>query len=419
MRLRGTGRVVVTGVGVVSPIGIGKGPFWNNLLAGRSGIRNITLFDTSGLRAQIAGEVSDFDPRRHLGFPIKAKRTARHTQLALAAAHEALSDAGLEFTTEEGPGILGPVLVCMGVTTTAFDIVESAHRLLLRSNSNAATPYVVSSAAPQAVATTIAEVMGVPSQALTVSTACAAGLDAIAVAANAIRAGQTDVAIAGGADSPICLVPYASLDAAGLASRLNETPDKASRPFDEARDSGVIAEGAGLLVLESLEHALGRGVAPYIEIAGFGMRTDPDLNRPACGLELSMRQAMANAAVLPEDIDYVSAWGPGHPVLDRIETEMIKKVFGPRAYSVPVTSIKGNIGNPLAAAGAIQAAAVCLAFREGMIPPTANLENPDPACDLDYVPGHPRAMQLKCAIINAHGIGGGNSSVVVTDAQSP
>lgn len=411
--------VVVTGVGVVTPVGIGKPRFWESLLAGRSGIRNITLFDTSGLRARIAGEIQDFDPRKHIGFPIKVKRMARHTQFALAAAHEAIADADLPIGAKGGGRRGGPVLVCMGVTTTAFDIVESAHRLLLRSQAGAATPYVVSSAAPQAVATTISEVMGVDSQAMTISTACAAGIDAIAVAANAIRAGQTEVALAGGADSPISLIPYASLDAAGLASRVNGAPDKASRPFDEGRDSGVIAEGAGLLVLESLEHALSRGAPPYLEIAGFGMRTDPDLTRPSCGLDLSMRQALANAAVLPQDIDYISAWGPGHPTLDRIETEMIKRVFGHRAYALPVTSIKGNIGNPLAAAGSIQMAAVCLAFREGLLPPTANLENPDPACDLDYVPGGPRAVDLGCALVNAHGIGGGNSSIVVTRVQAP
>ena len=228
-----------------------------------------------------------------------------------------------------------------------------------------------------------------------------------------IRSGRADVAIAGGADAPITRTGFTSFAAAGLVSTRDLDPSRASRPFDLDRDSGVISEGSGVVILENLTHALSRGVDPYLEITGYGMNADAHADLPGCGLDETMRMALANAGRRPEDVDYVCAHGPGHPVLDRIETEMIKKTLGKRAYDIPVSSIKGVTGNPLAAAGPMQLVTCALAFQNGIVPPTANCEKSDPDCDLDYVTGKPRKAHLECAMINSHGLGGRNCSLVV------
>jgi 3-oxoacyl-[acyl-carrier-protein] synthase II len=242
-------------------------------------------------------------------------------------------------------------------------------------------------------------------------------LDAIADAAALIRTGEAEIAIAGGADAPITPLTMASFIASGLSSRRNSEPKRASRPFDLGRDSGVISEGAGVFVIENLEHAEARGVRVYLEICGYGKQRDLDPARPGSGLEDSMKIALANANSPPADIDYISAYGPGHPVLDAIEVDAIKKVFGAHAYSIPISSIKGVTGNPLAAGGPFQVAACALTMRDQLIAPTANYEVEDPACDLDFVPGRPRKAKINRALVNVRGIGGSASSLIVTRAN--
>jgi 3-oxoacyl-[acyl-carrier-protein] synthase II len=238
-------------------------------------------------------------------------------------------------------------------------------------------------------------------------------LDAIAIAAAMIRSGEADIAIAGGSDAPITPLAMASFIASGLSSQRNSEPETASRPFDLSRDSGVVSEGAGILILENLEHAEARGAKTYLEISGYGTQRDLDVQKPASGLEFSMGLALANASHAPDEIDYISAYGPGHPMLDAIEVAIIKRVFGRRAYLLPVSSIKGVTGNALAAGGPFQVIACALSVRDQLLPPTANYKIADPACDLDCVPNRARKVKLNSALVNVRGLGGSASTMVL------
>jgi 3-oxoacyl-[acyl-carrier-protein] synthase II len=259
----------------------------------------------------------------------------------------------------------------------------------------------------------IAEKLGVETQATTISSACPSGIDAIAMAVDRISRGEAEVALAGGADAPITPLTMASFASAGLSSFANSEPARASRPYDQGSDSGVISEGAGVVVLESLDHATARGARINLEICGYAAQMDHDPSDPFVGLESTMRLALANAGRVPEQIDYLCSYGPGHPILDVAEVKMIRRVFGNQAKRLPISSIKGVTGNPLSAAGPFQLIACALAFEHGVIPPTANHEAPLAGCDLDFVPGRARKALLKCALINVRGLGGGNSSMVV------
>lgn len=403
-------RVVVTGLGAVAPNGIGKEAFWKSLIEGRSGIGPITLFDASLHPCRIAGEVKGFDPAVHIGPGINGRKVARQTQLALAATLLALQDASL---SKDYLSTQFPVPLLLGIGCAPMDIIEEGMVRLLQKGPSRVPSYTVHSGQPHHAASVVAEHFPLITQSTTISSACAAGLDAIALAADLIRRGKADVVLCGGTDAPISAMTFACLAKTGLMSLRNDTPEQASRPFDLDRDSGVISEGAGIVILENLDHALARGARPYLEITGCASLIDPDLDIPGCGLRDTMTLALANAGKRPVDIDYLCAHGPGHPVMDRLETAMIKAALGDRAYRIPVSSIKGVIGNPLAAAGALQIIACSLAMRDNLIPPTANLEKPDPDCDLDYVPLTARRAWIATALINAHGIGGSNSSMVV------
>lgn len=402
-------RVVITGMGVLAPNGTGLEAFWSSLLAGRSGVGPITLFDASDLESRIAGEVKNFDPFGFIESEMKPRRMARHTQLAYAAAMMALKDAGLEID-EDLPSLV-PVVI--GVSTSAMDIIERSISDFQRRGPSAMSPAAVGALTPQAAANIIADRLGKQADAATVSSSCPSGLDAVALATNMIRSGEAELAIAGGADAPITKHTFAAFTATGLSSCRNGTPEKASRPFDVDRDSGVISEGAGVFVLESLERAESRGARTYLEITGYARQRDHSPEYPGSGLVDSMNLAMANAGRAKGDIDYISAYGPGHPVLDVAEVRCIKEVFGDRAYAIPVSSIKGVTGNPLAAGGPMQIAACALSFRDQMIAPTTNLEVADPECDLDLVPRHPRRLKLDCILMNVRGLGGGASSLVI------
>lgn len=403
-------KVVVTGLGVVAPNGIGKKAFWETLLAAKSGIGPITLFDASQHPCRIAGEVKNFDPKIHIRQNINSKRLARQTLLALAATNEAIADAGL---TRDQLEAESSVPLVLGVSSSAIEVItEGMERMLERGPARVPT-HIVEACQPHQAASTLSRHVPLLTRATTVSSACAAGLEAVALAADLIRAGKVQVALCGGTDAPINPLTFACMAKGGLLSTRNDTPEQASRPFDLDRDCGVVSEGAGMLVLESLNHALARGVCPYLEIAGYATHMDTDLDIPASGLALTMPEAIANSGKRIGHISYICAHGPGHPVLDKVETSVIKSVFGEYAYRVPISSIKGVTGNPLSAAGALQVIACALAVRHDIIPPTANLDKPDPDCDLDYVPRVPRHAHLGTILINTHGLGGGNGSLIV------
>ena len=403
-------RVVITGMGVLAPNGTGLDAFWESLLAGRSGIGPITFFDASDLRSRIAGEVKNFDPRDYIEPELKPHRLARHTQMAYAAALMAIRDAGLTICEADLPS---PTPVVVGVSTSAMDIIENSISEFERRGTRGISPTAVGSLTPQAAANFIADRIGANAHATTVSSACPSGLDAVAVAAKMIQSGDAELAIAGGADAPITKHTFAAFTSTGLSSCRNGEPERASRPFDLERDSGVISEGAGMFVLENMERAQARGAQIYLEISGYARQRDHAPEAPGSGLVETMRLALANAARTIDDVDYISAYGPGHPVLDTAEVQYIKEVFGKRAYSIPISSIKGVTGNPLAAGGPMLIAACALSFRDQMVVPTANYEVEDPSCDLDFVPGRPRKLKLDCILMNVRGLGGSTSSLVV------
>ena len=403
-------RVVITGMGILAPNGIGNDKFWESLLAGRSGIGPITLFDASDLKSRIAGEVKNFDPHDYIEPELKPKRMARHTQFAYAAAMMALKDAGLEVSEADLPS---PTPVVVGVSTSAMDIIERSISNFAERGENGISPTAVGALTPQAAANVIADRIGVHAHASTVSSACPSGLDALAIAATMIESGAAELAIAGGADAPITKHTFAAFIATGMSSCRNGEPERASRPFDLERDSGVISEGAGMFVLEDLERAEARGARPYLEINGYARQRDDIPENPGSGLLGSMRLALANSSRSIDAIDYICAYGPGHPVLDAAEVRYIKEVFGERAYSMPISSIKGVTGNPLAAGGPLQVAACALSLRDQIIPPTANYELPDPDCDLDFVP-RARKAKLDSILLNVRGLGGSASSLLVS-----
>ncbi len=402
-------RVVVTGMGILAPNGIGLTAFWDSLVAGRSGVRQIMSFDASAFKSRIAGEVKGFDPLDYIDSKFKPKRMARHTQFAFAAMKMAMTDAGFEPSLHP---VDHPIPVMLGVSTTAMDILEDCWGDLARRGPRGVSAGVVD-CQPQAATQMLTMALGISARATTIASACPSGLDAIAAAAAMIRHGEADIAVAGGTDATITPLSMASFAAAGLSSTRNLDPERASRPFDLLRDSGVISEGAGMLILENYETALARGGRPHLEIIGYGTQGDNYTSDELFGLGQTMRLALESAGKTPEQIDYICAYGPGHPALDIVETDMIKRVFGRRAYGIPISSIKGVTGNALSAAGPHQIITCALCFKHGMLPPTANYEVPDPRCDLDYVPGRARNRQINTALINVRGLGGGNSSLIV------
>ena len=309
-------RVVVTGMGVLAPNGTGLKAFWKSLVAGESGVGPITLFDTSGFKSRIAGEVKNFDPCDYISASEKPHRLSRGTQLAFAATQLALRNSGIDLS-QLSDASSGPLPIVFGVGTSAMDILQTGFDSLRDRGPASIRPFAVGSCAPQAAATFIGRGLGVATRTSTISSTCVSGLDAIAIAAAAIRRGESELAIAGGADAPITPLAIASFTTTGLSSCRNQYPERASRPFDRARDSGVISEGAGVVLLENLEHALARGAEPYCELTGYGLQMDTDPENPGSGLESTMSAALANAGCSPEEVDYICAYGPGHPIFER------------------------------------------------------------------------------------------------------
>lgn len=410
--MRNRQRVVVTGMGVLAPNGTGLKAFWKSLVEGESGVGPITLFDASGFKSRIAGEVKNFDPCEYISASQKPRRLSRGTQLAFAATQLALRNSRIDLSQLSNASS-GPLPIVLGVGTSAMDILQEGFDSLRDRGPASIKPFAVGSCAPQAAATFIGRRLGVETRTSTISSTCISGLDAIAVAAAAIRRGESELAIAGGADAPITPLAIASFTTAGLSSCRNQCPKRASRPFDRARDSGVISEGAGVVLLENLEHAQARGAEPYCEVTGYGLQMDSEPENPGSGLENTMSAALANAGCSPGEVDYICAYGPGHPIFDKVELVMIRRVFGALAPLVPITSIKGVTGNPLAAAGPLQLVAAALSLQKSLIPPTANCENLDDNCELDIVRGVARHVKPNRVLINVRGLGGGNSTLIV------
>ncbi len=404
----GKNRVVITGLGVLAANGIGKDAFWNSLLAGESGIGPITLCNVDNLSSTIAGEVKNFDVNSFLPTKVKAKRLSRNTQLVAAASFLALQDAQIDHTQLE---LTAPLALSLGISMPGFDFIETEIRRIVKKGNQFMLPTVIG-CIHIASASVVADLIGLPCTINVLSNSCVGGVDAIAKTFFDLRDGRADIALAGGSDAPIETSLVSGFCAARMLCTENDAPEKVSRPFDLKRTLGVLAEGSCIVVLETLDHALDRGAKPYAEVVGYGTATDPTAEAGS-GLEVSMRQALDNAALESHRINHISAHAPSDLNIDRMETHAIKHVFGDHAYKIPVNSIKGATGNPLAAGGAMQIASASLEIENQCVHPTINYSKEDPDCDLDYVPGSARHVSVEHALVNSHGIGRVNSSLIL------
>lgn len=411
MSTRPNGRVVVTGMGAVSPLGIGVAATWQGFAEGRSGIRRITLFDTSRVRVKIAGEVPDFEPEAYM--PRKqARHLDRYSQLAVVAALEARDDAGLLIDQ----GNTERVGVMVGTGIGGIMTIQEQIAVLYERGPDRLSPFVVPMMLPNMASGQVSIVLQARGPNLAATSACASGTDAIGIAADTLRRGDADVMITGGAEAPVCELGIAGFHAARALSTQNDDPPKASRPFDAQRDGFVMGEGAGILVLERADDALRRGARIWAEIAGYQNVGDAyHMTQPAAdagGGARAMAGALAHAGIAPNDVDYINAHGTSTPINDRLETVAIKRVFGEAAYTIPISSTKSMIGHLMGASGAVEAIACIKAINEGLLPPTINLDHPDPDCDLDYVPHRARRAEVRVALSNSMGFGGHNACLV-------
>lgn len=415
-----TQRVVVTGIGAVSPVGNDAVATWGALTQGTSGIGPITRFDASGDKTRIAGEVHGFDPADYLDRK-RQRRSARFSQFAVAAAREAARDAGLAGAPGTGLDGADPARAGVVVNTavTGFPEIQEAVETLHGRGAQRVSPYFVSSVIPNMPACEVAIDLGLHGPVTAGSLACASGVYALVEARRLIVAGEADVVIAGGTDAGISPVMFAGLTNMGALSRRNDEPERASRPFDADRDGFVFGEGAALLVLESAEHAHARGAAPYAELAGGALTSDAfHVSAPEPSGEYAaaaIRHALDRTGTTPADIDYVCAHGTSTKINDVTETRAIRDALGPRADNVAVSSPKSMVGHMIGAAGSLSAMVCALAVRDGLVPPTINLDTPDPECDLDYVPNKSRPMRVRAALVNAFGFGGQNCVAVLRE----
>ena len=401
-------RVVVTGLGVVSPVGIGVDTFWKQLTAGVSGVGRITKFDPAGLPSQIAAEVKGFDPEIYL--PRRdVVRTDTFIHFALTATQEALADAKLQASS--GDVRMG---VSIGTALGGLPLVFKTYDGLLRDGMRGVNPYAMPGFLPNMAAGWVSIRTGARGPIACATTACAAGAQAIGDAARFIERNDADIMIAGGAEALISPFVIACFGALRALSTRNEAPIEASRPFDKDRDGFVLGEGAGILVLEELEHARNRGCHIYAELAGYGTSADAyhATASSADGHARTMKLALADAHESPQNVHYINAHGTSTPQNDVNETSAIKEVFGPHAYELAVSSTKSMIGHLLGAAGAVEALATVLALEHAVLPPTINYRSADSDCDLDYVPNEARSRGIGVAVSNSFGFGGVNASLV-------
>jgi 3-oxoacyl-[acyl-carrier-protein] synthase II len=407
--------VVVTGIGVVTPIGTGTEALWEGLMSGRSGAGPIAAFDASDQSVRIACEVGDFDPLQWMDAR-EAARTDRFTQMAVAAGSGAWDEAKLSETAD--PERTGAII---GTGIGGIATIEREHSAFLAGGPRRVSPFMVPRLMPNAAAAAVAMKLGLHGPNFAPVSACATGAHAIGEAMRTLQYGMADVMLAGGSEAALTPLALAAFARMGALSRRNDDPERASRPFDAGRDGFVFGEGAGVLVLETRESAQRRGVEVLAVLAGYGATADahhatqPDPG--GLGAEAAMRAAMEDAAVAPDDIDYINAHGTSTPFNDRIETLAITNAFGVEAKRVPVSSTKSNMGHLLGAAGAVEAAISVLALHRGTIPATLNLEEADPQCDLDYVGDGPRETNPRIVLSNSFGFGGQNACLVFKAAE--
>jgi 3-oxoacyl-[acyl-carrier-protein] synthase II len=404
-------RVVVTGVGLICGCGIGTEEVWRNLLAGKSGIGPITHFDPAGFDCRIAGEVRNFDPLNWIEKK-ELKKTGRFIQLAMAASDFAVKMAGLEVTAE----IADSTGVYIGSGIGGFDVIEREHSKYLAGGPGKISPFFIPASIVNLASGHVSIRYGAKGPNSATATACSASAHAIGDAFKIIQRSDAEVMIAGGTEAAITPMGVGGFAAMRALSTHNDEPERASRPFDAERDGFVVGEGAGVLILESLDYAQRRGAKIIAEIVGYGMSGDAyHITQPAEGGDGGYRVAMAaikDAKITPDDVSYVNAHGTSTPIGDAIETAALKRVFGERAKKVPISSTKSMTGHLLGGAGGLEAGISVLALRDQVLPPTANYENPDPACDLDYVPNHSRKAEVHYALSNSFGFGGTNASLI-------
>lgn len=404
-------RVVVTGMGILCPTGNSVEEAWRNAAEGKTGIQTITRFDTSHLEVHFGGEVKNFDPEAFLGRR-EARRSDRVTQMALYAADQALKDSGLQITEENRYDIACVVGSGIGGISSIFDSIKA----FIERGAKSVSPLMVPMMLPDAASGKISMTYGLRGPNFAISTACATGNNSIGEATEIIRRGQAVAALAGSSEAGLVDVALASFNNMTAISRRNDAPEKASRPFDIDRDGFVVAEGAAILVLEELEHALARGAKIYAEIVGYGHTSDAyHVTAPletGEGAAEAIKRALQNAGLQPSDINYINAHGTSTPLNDKSETIAIKKALGEQAYEIPISSTKSVTGHLMGAAGAVEAVFSIMALRENFIPPTVNLDNQDPECDLNYTPNVGKPHPIQYVMSNSFGFGGHNAVLI-------
>lgn len=405
-------RVVITGMGIISPIGTGRENFWKSLVQGKIGISAVTRFDISDYPTKIAGEVNDFDPNDYMDKK-EARRMDRFTQFAVAATALSLKDSGLDLGKEN----LDRVGVILGTGIGGTETFEEQHKVLLEKGPNRVSPFFVPMMIGNMGAGQVSIQFGFCGPNLTIVNACASSANAVGEAFRLIQRGDAEIVFCGGAEAAITPMAMAGFCSMKAMSTNNEVPEKASRPFDAKRDGFVMGEGGGVLVLEKLEHAQARGAHIYAEVAGYGCTDDAyHITSPApegVGARKAMELALKDAGVAPQEVSYINAHGTSTPANDKGETQAIKALFGEHAYSLAISSTKSMAGHLLGASGAIEIMATALTIENGIIPPTINYENPDPECDLDYVPNKSREQAVEIGLSNSFGFGGHNATVAV------
>jgi len=406
-------RVVITGMGAITPVGLTVAELWEAVSTGRSGIGPLTQWDTTGWPVRIAGEIKGFDPTKFIPRR-EARRMARCTQITTAAAHEAVAQSGLPqpFDDPERVGVL------VGSTLGGFERVVEAIEKFQKTGLSRVSPFAITSGIPNMPTHHVSYTFQALGYTTTITTACATGTQSIGEATEVIRRGAADVMIAGGVEAMINYIPFAGFIVVRALSTRNDEPERASRPFDADRDGFIISEGVGLMVLERLSHAKARGVQILGEVLGYAASTDafheiaPDPE--GIGPARAIRWALENAGVGIEEIDYINCHAAATPLGDAAEVKAIKRVFGERAYQIPVSSTKSMIGHCFAGAGAVESIATLMTIRHGIIPPTINYETPDPDCDLDCVPNKARKADVRLALKNSFGMGGQNACLVLS-----
>jgi 3-oxoacyl-[acyl-carrier-protein] synthase II len=405
-------RVAITGIGILSPLGLDTPTTWRRLIAGESGIDYITLFDTKGHATNFAGEVKGFDPTKYMGVK-EARRMDRFAQFAVAASQEALASSGLHIDSLHHNDIGIIIGSGIGGLTTLFEQIK----ILLDKGPDRLSPFTVPMMIADMAAAQVSIFLGLKGPNFCTTSACSSGADAIGIGYEIIRRGDAPVMFAGGSEAVINPVGLAGFNALKALSTHNSSPKEASRPFDAEHDGFVLSEGAAVLVLENLTHARERGANIIAELISYGASADAfHMTQPiesGEGAAHAMQLAINRAGLQPRDIDYINAHGTSTPLNDRMETRAIKSVFGDYAHKIPISSTKSMTGHIIGAAGALEAAICTLAVKEGIIPPTINFHTPDPECDLDYVPNTARPAALKTVLSNSFGFGGHNSTLII------